>query len=122
MKRLLSLFLLFSMIFSLVGCAGTVNTESTGATESTQTTEPGEVIILDAGTPIPTQTNASVYYHIFVGYFSDSNSDGVGDLRGIIERFDYLNDGDDASGKSLGIEGIWLSPIHQTHSYHTYDG
>ena len=67
MKRLLSLFLLFSMIFSLVGCAGTVNTESTGATESTQTTEPGEVIILDAGTPIPTQTNARVYYHIFVG-------------------------------------------------------
>ena len=121
MKRLLSLFLLFSMIFSLVGCAGTVNTESTGATESTQTTEPGEVIILDAGTPIPTQTNARVYYHIFVGSFSDSNSDGVGDLRGIIERFDYLNDGDDASGKSLGIEGIWLSPIHPSPSYHKYD-
>lgn len=121
MKRLLSLFLLFSMIFSLVGCAGTVNTESTGTTESTQTTEPGEVIILDAGTPIPTQTNARVYYHIFVGSFSDSNSDGVGDLRGIIERFDYLNDGDDASGKSLGIEGIWLSPIHPSPSYHKYD-
>ena len=121
MKRLLSLFLLFSMIFSLVGCAGTVNTESTGATESTQTTEPGEVIILDAGTPIPTQTTARVYYHIFVGSFSDSNSDGVGDLRGIIERFDYLNDGDDASGKSLGIEGIWLSPIHPSPSYHKYD-
>ena len=121
MKRLLSLFLLFSMIFSLVGCAGTVNTESTGATESTQTTEPGEVIILDAGTPIPTQTNSRVYYHIFVGSFSDSNSDGVGDLRGIIERFDYLNDGDDASGKSLGIEGIWLSPIHPSPSYHKYD-
>lgn len=121
MKRLLSLFLLFSMIFSLVGCAGTVNTESTGATESTQTTEPGEVIILDAGTPIPTQTNARVYYHIFVGSFSDSNNDGVGDLRGIIERFDYLNDGDDASGKSLGIEGIWLSPIHPSPSYHKYD-
>ena len=111
MKRLLSLFLLFSMIFSLVGCAGTVNTESTGATESTQTTEPGEVIILDAGTPVATQTNNRAFYHIFVGSFSDSNGDGIGDLRGIIERFDYLNDGDDASGKSLGIEGIWLSPI-----------
>ena len=121
MKRLLSLFLLFSMIFSLVGCAGTVNTESTGATESTQTTEPGEVIILDAGTPVATQTNNRAFYHIFAGSFSDSNGDGIGDLRGIIERFDYLNDGDDTSGKSLGVEGIWLSPIHPSPSYHKYD-
>lgn len=121
MKRLLSLFLLFSMIFSLVGCAGTVNTESTGATESTQTTEPSEVIILDAGTPIPSKTNARAYYHIFVGSFSDSNGDGIGDIRGIINRFDYLNDGDDSSGKSLGVEGIWLSPIHPSPTYHKYD-
>ena len=121
MKRLLSLFLIICIIFSLFGCAGAGNTESTGTTETTQTTEPGEVIILDAGTPIPTQTNARAYYHIFVGSFSDSNGDGIGDIRGIIERFDYLNDGDDASGKSLGIEGIWLSPIHPSPSYHKYD-
>ena len=121
MKRLLSLFLMICIIFSLFGCAGAGSTESTGATETTQTTEPGEVIILDAGTPIPAQTNARAYYHIFVGSFSDSNGDGIGDLRGIIERFDYLNDGDDASGKSLGIEGIWLSPIHPSPSYHKYD-
>ena len=121
MKRLLSFFLMVCIIFSLFGCAGADNAPTTGATESTQTTEPGEVIILDAGTPIPTQTNARAYYHIFVGSFSDSNGDGIGDLRGIIERFDYLNDGDDASGKSLGIEGIWLSPIHPSPSYHKYD-
>ena len=121
MKRLLSLFLMICIIFSLFGCAGAGSTESTGEPETTQTTEPGEVIILDAGTPIPTQTNARAYYHIFVGSFSDSNGDSIGDLRGIIERFDYLNDGDDASGKSLGIEGIWLSPIHPSPSYHKYD-
>lgn len=34
---------------------------------------------------------------------------------------DYLNDGDPASGKSLGIEGIWLTPIFSSRSYHKYD-
>ena len=121
MKRLLSLFLMVCIIFSLFGCAGAGNAPTTGTTETTQTTEPGEVIILDAGTPIATQTNNRAFYHIFVGSFSDSNGDGIGDLRGIIERFDYLNDGDDTSGKSLGVEGIWLSPIHPSPSYHKYD-
>ena len=62
-----------------------------------------------------------VYYEIFVGSFSDSNTDGYGDIQGIINRFDYLNDGDDNSGKSLGIEGIWFMPIMPSPSYHKYD-
>lgn len=62
-----------------------------------------------------------VFYQIFIGSFSDSNKDGIGDLRGIINRFDYLNDGDDNSGMSLGIEGIWLSPMMPSNSYHKYD-
>ena len=121
MKRLISIFLLVGLLFSLFGCASPEITETTDPSETTQTAEPGEVIILDAGTPVSTQTNARAYYHIFVGSFSDSNGDGIGDLRGIIERFDYLNDGDDSSGKSLGVEGIWLSPIHPSPSYHKYD-
>ncbi len=67
------------------------------------------------------EDNARVFYEIFVGSFADSNGDGIGDLRGIIEKFDYLNDGDPDSGRSLGIEGIWLSPIFQSPSYHKYD-
>ena len=121
MKRPILFFLLICMIFSMLGCTGAGNSGTTAATETTQATEPGEVILMDAGTPIPTQTNNRAYYHIFVGSFSDSNGDGIGDLRGIIERFDYLNDGDDSSGKSLGVEGIWLSPIHPSSSYHKYD-
>ena len=65
--------------------------------------------------------NARVFYEIFVGSFSDSDGDGVGDLRGIINRIDYLNDGDPNSGKSLGVEGIWLTPIFKSPSYHKYD-
>ena len=69
----------------------------------------------------PAPDNARVFYEIFVGSFSDSNGDGIGDLRGIINRMDYLNDGDPDSGKSLGIEGIWLTPIFSSPSYHKYD-
>ncbi len=69
----------------------------------------------------PINDNYRTFYQIFVGSFSDSNSDGIGDLRGIINRFDYLNDGDINSGKSLGVQGIWLSPIFSSPSYHKYD-
>ena len=65
--------------------------------------------------------NYRTFYQIFVGSFSDSNNDGIGDLRGIINRFDYLNDGNIHSGKSLGVQGIWLSPIFSSPSYHKYD-
>ena len=49
----------------------------------------------------PIDDNYRTFYQIFVGSFSDSNGDGIGDLRGIINRFDYLNDGNINSGKSL---------------------
>ena len=65
--------------------------------------------------------NYRVFYEIFTGSFSDSNGDGVGDLRGLINRLDYLNDGNPASGRSLGVEGIWLTPIFKSPSYHKYD-
>lgn len=57
--------------------------------------------------------NSSVYYEIFVGSFYDSNDDGIGDINGIREKLDYI--------ASLGVKGIWLTPIHQSNSYHKYD-
>jgi alpha-glucosidase len=48
-------------------------------------------------------------YQIYPRSFADSNGDGVGDLQGIIERLDYLNDGTE---RSLGVEAIWLSPFY----------
>lgn len=51
----------------------------------------------------------SVVYQIYPRSFKDSNGDGVGDLQGIIEKLDYLNDGTD---NSLGVNAIWLSPIY----------
>lgn len=54
-----------------------------------------------------------VFYEIFVRAFNDSNGDGKGDLKGIINKLDYL--------QSLGIKGIWLMPINSSPSYHGYD-
>ena len=50
-----------------------------------------------------------VVYQVYPRSFADSNDDGFGDLPGLIDRLDYLNDGTE---RSLGIDAIWLSPIH----------
>ncbi|MCH5152818.1 MAG: hypothetical protein J1F68_02510 [Clostridiales bacterium] len=71
--------------------------------------------------PDPIDDNNRVFYQIFVGSFSDSDGDGIGDIRGIINRMNYINDGDYTDGRSLGVQGIWLSPIFTSPSYHKYD-
>ena len=48
----------------------------------------------------------AVVYQIYPRSFLDSNGDGIGDLRGIISRLDYL--------KKLGIDVIWMSPVYQS--------
>lgn len=67
-----------------------------------------------------------VFYEIFVRSFADSTNgplanDGIGDLQGLVEKLDYLNDGDPATTSDLGITGIWLMPINPSPSYHGYD-
>jgi glycosidase len=62
-----------------------------------------------------------VCYEIFVRSFYDSDGDGVGDLRGLIEKLDYINDGDPDSQRDLGAQCIWLMPVAQSPSYHGYD-
>jgi alpha-glucosidase len=50
-----------------------------------------------------------VVYQIYPRSFSDRDGDGYGDLPGIIDHLDHLNDGTSAS---LGVDAIWLSPIY----------
>ena len=52
-------------------------------------------------------------YEIFVASFNDSNGDHYGDLKGIIERLDYI--------KYLGNDAIWLMPINPSDTYHKYN-
>ena len=59
----------------------------------------------------------SVIYQIFPRTFADANGDGSGDLQGITQRLDYLNDGNLDSDRSLHIDAIWLSPINKSPMY-----
>ena len=57
--------------------------------------------------------NYRTWYEIFVYSFCDSDGDGIGDFNGITSKLDYLEE--------LGINGIWLMPIHPSTSYHKYN-
>ncbi len=58
-------------------------------------------------------TFMAVWYSILVRSFADSNGDGIGDLPGLINSLDYFSE--------LGVDGLWLLPIHPAPSYHKYD-
>ncbi len=66
-------------------------------------------------------TRGAACYEVFVRSFYDSNGDGIGDLNGLIQKLDYINDGDPASTSDLGASCIWLMPIAESPSYHGYD-
>ncbi|MBQ0001645.1 MAG: alpha amylase, partial [Clostridiales bacterium] len=53
------------------------------------------------------------YYEIFVYSYYDTDGDGIGDLKGVEEKLDYIAD--------MGFTGIWLMPVMPSPSYHKYD-
>lgn len=99
-----------------------VETETPNLPEVDLTAYPVEPVIgLPQGTDGYPWWNDSVFYEVFVRSFFDSDGDGIGDLNGLIEKLDYLNDGDPETTTDLGITGIWLMPIFPSPSYHGYD-
>ncbi len=71
--------------------------------------------------PAAEDWNGRTWYEVFVRSFSDSDGDGIGDLRGLTAKLDYLNDGDPATTTDVGVGGLWLMPIAESPSYHGYD-
>jgi len=68
----------------------------------------------------------AVFYQVFVRSFQDADAgpyadDGIGDLQGLIDRLDYINDGDPATSTDLGADALWLLPVFPSPSYHGYD-
>lgn len=126
-NRLFLLSLISVLTLGLFSCKH--NNSSTDNTLSQETSSSNNSESLDdiskyLGTNLEANLisdNYRTFYEIFVGAYSDSNNDGIGDLKGLSKRMDYLNDGNLNSGNSLGITGIWLMPIMPSPSYHKYD-
>ena len=53
------------------------------------------------------------FYQIFPISFADSDKNGKGDLKGIIDKLDYIDE--------MGYNGIWLNPVHKSATCHHYD-
>jgi len=99
MKKFLALLLALLMLSGCAAPAAQSKTEKALAEISQLGTSPDD--------------NYRTWYEIFVYSFCDSNGDGIGDLKGVTSKLDYLQE--------LGINGIWLMPIHPSQSYHKYD-
>lgn len=104
MKKLIALMLVVCIAFSCVLC---------GCSTSADPVEKNEVFA--------SSDKYRTFYQIWIGSFCDSNGDETGDFEGIISKLDYLNDGDPNTGDDLGIDGIWLSPMMPSYSYHKYN-
>ncbi|WP_083613610.1 alpha-amylase family glycosyl hydrolase [Paenibacillus sp. P46E] len=117
----------------LAGCSGGRASEAGASPHHSASTKPSaSPRSLSASPASPSHSSVSsstavdeqpstVFYEIFVRSFYDSDGDGIGDLKGITEKLDYLNDGNPATKDDLGIGGIWLMPINPSPSYHGYD-
>jgi len=112
MKKIIALFLVLTLGVGCVFLAGCEKSEETPA----EYVDP-----VKARQIADTDDKYRNYYHIWVCAFADSNGDETGDLQGIIDNLDYINDGNPETDTDLGMTGIWLSPIMPSDSYHKYD-
>ncbi|MCK6425930.1 MAG: alpha-amylase [Burkholderiaceae bacterium] len=93
----------------LAGCGGGGGGGGSGSTTPEPTPLPpvaadlSPVAARDGGSALPAQWQGGAFMQIFVRSYQDSDGDGIGDLRGLIQRLDYLQD--------LGVKGLWLMPI-----------
>lgn len=110
-KKVLCLVL---VVFMLVGCTPT-STSNPGPTEPALT----DMELLEqrlaqyAQLGTSPDDNYRVWYEILLYSFCDSDGDGIGDFQGAISKLDYL--------QGLGINGIWLMPIHPSDTHHKYN-
>ena len=99
MKKILIAFLVLIVMLSsisLIGCKDDTSSE---------TPNDEQLNIID--------DNYRNWYEVFVRSYFDSNNDGLGDLKGLEQKLDYI--------KEMGFNGIWLMPVCQSNTYHKYD-
>ncbi len=86
----------------------------TAALAPTETIPPPPTLTPDTRTAIDTPAwfHDAIIYEVFPRSFFDTNNDGIGDLRGIAAKLDYI--------KKLGANTLWLTPHYPSNTYHGY--
>ena len=122
MKRLLLPFFCFILLVNCSKDSSGIDDEFLDVQDDESITNPSPESTIDpSDIPNDIWWNDEVFYEIFVRSFNDSDGNGIGDIQGIIDKLDYLNDGNPATTTDLGITGLWLMPIFPSPSYHGYD-
>jgi len=98
-KYFISVIIIFFLVYRFVGSQNIYAQDSISIESGVIT---GEYTIPDC----PEWLHDAVFYQIYPQTFYDSNADGIGDLKGIIEKLDYVN--------SLGVDGIWINPFFES--------
>ena len=111
MNRKIGLCLLPILVLS--SCGGEAPSTTSSTTSSSSEGGQKELVVVEEREVQYLNDNYQNYYQIFPYSYADSNGDGIGDLRGIIDKFDYI--------KSLNVTGLWLTPVTKAYSYHKYD-
>ena len=111
MTRIVCLLLVTLLLFGCTHIPATTPDLSGVASDTAVLTEAALTEIKALGES--PDDNYRTFYEVFVYSFCDSDGDGIGDLKGLTSKLDYL--------QNLGITGIWLMPIHPSQSYHKYD-
>ena len=97
---LAGLSLALALALSLAACGGGGGSGGGGTVLPVDT---GPVAMADPGSSLPPNWQQGAFMEIFVRGYQDSNGDGIGDLKGLTSRLDYLKD--------LGVTGLWLMPV-----------
>ena len=119
----------WSAIFVIAIILTACLSETPTLTQEPDLPKPSATVPLPTAAPSPTPEptliptanwwNETIFYEVFVRSFKDSDGDGKGDINGLIEKLDYLNDGDPATKTDLGVTGIWLMPIAESLEFTT---
>lgn len=102
-----------SYVYSIEAYSNPVTGDTTGQYRSLKNVDSSTATYPISPTSEKFSKTGANGYQLFIPTFADSNGDGFGDLRGVINKLDYL--------ESLNIDTLWLSPFLKSNSYHGYD-
>ncbi|GAA5174230.1 alpha-amylase family glycosyl hydrolase [Niveibacterium umoris] len=97
---------LIPLVAALAACGGGGGFAGLGTTTNSGDADVSAVAKNDPGSPLPATWKQGPFAEIYVRGYKDSDGDGIGDLKGLTQQLDYL--------QQLGVTGIWLMPVTQS--------